>query len=79
MTSTSCYSMTPIATPILITMTILSTMASIPSSIYEPSTVYFVNDTQAYTIVDIDQSKLTKIDGWCPHNPLGPFTVNTVT
>ena len=55
------------------------TITSLPSSIYGPSTVTFVNDPQAYTTVDIDQSKLTKIDGWCPHNPLGPFTVNTVT
>jgi hypothetical protein len=79
MASTSCYSMEPIVTPSLIPMSILTTMTSLPSSIYGPSTVTFVNDTQAYTTVDIGQSRLTKIDGWCPYNPLGPFTVNTVT
>ena len=71
--------MAPIATATPISMTILTTITSLPSSIYGPSTVTFVNDTQAYTTVEIDQSQLTKIDGWCPHNPLGPFTVNTVT
>ena len=55
MTSTSCYSMAPIATSTTITMTSPAmTMTSLPSSIYGPSTVTFVNDTQAYTTVDID-------------------------
>jgi hypothetical protein len=71
--------MAPIATGTPITMDILTSMTFLPSSIYGPSTVTFVNDTQAYTTVEIDQSQLTKIDGWCPHNPLGPITVNTVT
>ena len=71
--------MAPIATSTTITMTSPAmAMTSLPSSIYGPSTVTFFNDTKAYTNVDIDQSKLTKAS-WCPYNPLGPFTVNTVT
>ena len=53
MTSTSCYSMEPIVTPTPITMTILTTMASIPS-IYVSSPVTFVEDIQAYTSVNIN-------------------------
>ena len=45
--------MEPIVTPSLIPMTILTTMAVI-SPIYGTSTVTFDNDTQAYTIVNID-------------------------
>jgi hypothetical protein len=37
---------------------------SLPISIYEPSSLTFLNDTQAYTTVDINQSKLTKVS-WC--------------
>ena len=70
--------MAPIATATPISMAILTTITSLPSSIYGPSTVTFFNDTKAYTTVDIDQSKLTKAS-WCQYNPLGPFTVNTVT
>ena len=54
MKSTSCYSMAPISASTPITMTILTTMQSISSSIYESSTITFVNDTDAYTTVDID-------------------------
>jgi hypothetical protein len=54
MTSTSCYSMEPIVTPTPITMIILTTMASITSSIYGTSSVTFIEDTQAYTTVDIN-------------------------
>jgi hypothetical protein len=54
MTSTSCYSMAPIVTPTPIPMSILTTMASIASSIYGTSTVTFNNDTVAYTTVDIN-------------------------
>ena len=54
MKTTSCYSMAPIVTATPINMTILTTMASILSSIYEPSSVTFVNDTEAYTTVDIN-------------------------
>jgi hypothetical protein len=55
MTSTSCYSMAPITTPTPITMTSpADTITSLPSSIYGASNVLFVNDTQAYTTVDID-------------------------
>jgi hypothetical protein len=54
MTTTSCYSMAPIVTPTPITMTSPSTtITSLPKSIYEPSSVTFSNDTQAYTTVDI--------------------------
>ena len=52
-TSTSCYSMAPIVKPSPITMTILTTMASI-SPIYGTSTVTFDNDTDAYITVDIN-------------------------
>ena len=56
MTTTSCYSMAPIVTPTPtpITVDTLTTMASLPSSIYESSSVTFNNDTQAYTTVNID-------------------------
>ena len=53
MKSTSCYSMEPKVAPTPITMTILTTMASI-SPIYGASTVTFVNDTDAYITVDIN-------------------------
>jgi hypothetical protein len=54
--------MAPIASLTPITMEILTTMTSITKSIYGPSSVTFNNDEQAYTTVDIDKSKLTKID-----------------
>ena len=57
--------MAPIASLTPITMEILTTMTSITKSIYGPSSVTFNNDEQAYTTVDIDKSKLTKIDSWC--------------
>ena len=78
MTTTSCYSMAPTATPTPITMTLLNTMTSISSTIYETSSVTFVNDTHAYTTVDINLSKITNINSWCTHNALGPFTLNSV-
>ena len=46
--------MAPIATSTPITMTTVTTMVSLSSSIYGPSTVTFVNDIQAYTTVDIN-------------------------
>ena len=54
MTTTSCYSMAPIARSSPITMIALNTMTSLLASIYEPSSVAFDNDTDAYTIVDIN-------------------------
>ena len=60
-------------------MTTLTSITSISSPIFELSSVTFVNDTQAYTTVDINLSQLTNIISWCPYNILGPFTVNTVT
>ena len=54
MTSTSCYSMAPIVTPTTITMTTLTTMAYLGSSIYEPSPITFIDDTDAYSTLDID-------------------------
>ena len=54
MASTSCYSMAQILPPNPITMTILTTIALIPSSIYGTSSVTFINDTLAYTTVDIN-------------------------
>ena len=53
MTSTSCYSMEPIKTPIPITMTTLTSIVSI-SPIYGTSSVTFANETQACTIVDLN-------------------------
>jgi hypothetical protein len=46
--------MAPITTPAPIKMAVLTTIASIASSIYETSSVYFLNDTEAYTTVDIN-------------------------
>jgi hypothetical protein len=46
--------MAPITTPAPIIMTVLTTIASIASSIYGPSSVYFLNDIEAYTTVDIN-------------------------
>ena len=46
--------MEPIASATPITMTILSTIVSLPFAIYESSTITFSNDEQAYTIEDID-------------------------
>jgi hypothetical protein len=60
-------------------MTILTTITSISSAIFGSSSVTFVNDTQAYTTVNINLSQVTNITSWCPYNILGPFTVNTVT
>jgi hypothetical protein len=51
---TSCYTMSPIVTPpTSIFMTTLTTIASIESSIYGPSSIFFANETLAYTTVDI--------------------------
>lgn len=75
MTSSTCYSMAPVVTPTAINMTILNTMTSLSQSIYESSPVTFINDTEAYTTIDIDQSKLIRLS-WCS---LYPLTVNTVT
>ena len=58
--------MAPIVPPTTITLTSpTNTMAALPSSIYGPSSVNFVQDTQAYTTVDINLSKLTSISSWC--------------
>ena len=54
MTSTPCYSMEPIVTSTSVAMTTLKTIAYLGSSIYEPSSVTFVNEPQAYTTVDIN-------------------------
>jgi hypothetical protein len=54
MSSTSCYEMAPITSNSPKNMTTLAIMESLPSSIYEASLVTFVNDTDAYVIVDID-------------------------
>ena len=65
------------ASPDTIIMSAPSTpIIEITLSIYEASTVTFVNDTYAYTTVDINQSKLTKIDSWCKQYP---FIVDSVT
>jgi hypothetical protein len=77
MATTSCYSMTTtVATSTPTTMISSISITSLPSSIYGPSSVTFVNDTNAYTTVDINMSKITSINSWCPQNN---FTVNTVT
>ncbi len=52
--------MAPIVAPTPITMTSPPTfITSISSSIYGSSSVTFVNDTQAYTTVDIIEIKIT--------------------
>jgi hypothetical protein len=56
--------MAPIVTPTPITMTTLNSMVSI-SPIYGSSSVTFVNQTDAYTTVDINESKITSISSWC--------------
>lgn len=54
MTSSSCYSMKSITTPKIIPMEILTTITSIPTSIYGSSSISFDEDTQAKTTVDIE-------------------------
>ena len=54
MTTTSCYSIlaaSKVSHPIL---TILPAITIIPSSIYKSSIVTFLNDTDAYTTVNIN-------------------------
>jgi hypothetical protein len=65
MTSTSCYSMAPIVTPTSISMTKLTTIASV-LPIYGAGSITFADDTAAYTTVDINLSKVTSISSWCP-------------
>jgi hypothetical protein len=71
MTLTSCYSMAPATTPNLIdminteTFTTPTTITQISSSIYGSSSLTFIEDTQAYTTVEIDKSKVTTINSGC--------------
>jgi hypothetical protein len=66
--------MAPIAPSTPITLTIpKNTILSIPTSIFEPSPVTFIDDYLSHKISDIDLSKLTNISSWC-----GSFTVNHV-
>ena len=71
MTLTSCYSMAPPTIPNLINMDNTATISSpktitpIASSIYGTSSVTFIEDTQAYTTVEIDKSKVTTINSVC--------------
>jgi hypothetical protein len=67
--------MAPIVTPNQITLTVVETITSISSSIYEASSVTFNDDILTSTTVDINLSKITNIDSWCPQNP---FKVNPV-
>jgi hypothetical protein len=54
MSSTSCYEMAPIFTQTPINLLKIASMVAIASSIYGPSSVTFINDTNAYDTVDID-------------------------
>ena len=52
--------MAPMKTSVPIKMTSpIPPITLIKSSIYVASTVTFINDTQAYTTIDINQSKIT--------------------
>jgi hypothetical protein len=53
--------MAPIVASTPIIMTSLTKITSLSTSIYESSLVTFINDTLAYTTVDIYLSKLTKV------------------
>ena len=57
--------MAPTAVETRITMNSSTAMTPLTNSIYNISSIFFVNDTQAYTAVDIDLSKVTSIDSWC--------------
>jgi hypothetical protein len=67
MTSSSCYTMQTSPATGTFTLTLFS-ITYVATSIYEPSTITFNNDTDAYTTVDVIQSALTKIDSWCPRS-----------
>jgi hypothetical protein len=67
MSSSSCYPMQTSAATGPFTLS-TDSITSIATSIYEPSTITFNNDTNAYTTVDVIQSALTKIDSWCPRS-----------
>ncbi len=75
-TPTSCYKMATVPPATSKKMDTLTNITSLPSSIYENSTVTFENDTNSYTTVDIDQSKIISINNWCKQNP---FILNSVT
>ena len=53
-------------------------LANLGSSIYGPSSVTFINDTNAFTSVDINLSKLSQVT-WCVQSSQSTFTINTVT
>ncbi len=40
-------------------------ITQIATPIYEPSSIAYTNDTNSYTTIDLNQSKLTKINSWC--------------
>jgi hypothetical protein len=62
-----------------LTMNNLTNIVFIPNSLYEPSNIIFVNDTNAYITVNIDLSAVTNITSWCKYNTKGPFIVNKVS
>ena len=55
--------MAPIVAPSTFDMT-TSPITSLSSSIYGPSLVTFLNETQAYATLDIIKTNLTKVS-WC--------------
>jgi hypothetical protein len=57
--------MAPTAVETLIIMTSSTAMTPLTYSIYNISSIFFVDDTQAYNAVDIVLSKVTSIDSWC--------------
>jgi hypothetical protein len=64
--------MAPIVTSSAFSMNITN-LTSLAQPIYETSPVTFINDTLAYSTIDIEQSTLIRVS-WCP---LYSFTVNT--
>ncbi len=78
-TQSSCYSHSTAAAQTPITMSTL-TLTPIASSIYKTSTVTFVDDTAASTVVDIVQTKITKLSStWCDQSGGQGVTVKPVT
>jgi hypothetical protein len=66
--------MAPIVTGTAVSMNITN-LISLPQPIYETSLVTFINDTLAYSTIDIEQSTLIRVS-WCH---LYSFSVNAVS
>jgi hypothetical protein len=67
MTSTKCYTKATIATTTIIMSSPATTITEIPLSslIFVQSFMTFINDTYAYTTIDLNLSKIVSISSWC--------------